>query len=106
MEIIKIVKEEPIVPNRKIAVALLLFALLLLLAMPLLLAEEAPKSNNYYLNLTKQHFNLAVIQFEQKDLFAACSNLRISKGYASHANDKIVYEHITLMLDKMCSGDS
>jgi len=92
--------------NRKIAVALLLFALLLLLAIPFLRADEAPKANEHYLNLTKQHFDLAVVQFEQKDLFAACSNLRISKSYARHANDKIVYEHITLLLDKMCSGNS
>lgn len=94
------------ISNRKIAVALLLFALLLLLAIPFLRADEAPKANEHYLNLTKQHFDLAVAQIEQKDLFAACSNLRISKSYARHANDKIVYEHITLLLDKMCSGDS
>lgn len=92
--------------NRKIAVTLLLFALMLLLVIPFLRAEEAPKENSYYLNLTKQHFDLAVIQFEQKDQFGACSNLRISKSYARHADDKIVYEHITLLLDKMCSGDS
>lgn len=92
--------------NRKIAITLLLFALLLVLAIPFLRADEAPKENSYYLNLTKQHFDLAVTQFDQKDLFAACSNLRISKSYARHAGDKIVYEHITLLLDKMCSGDS
>ena len=94
------------ISNRKIAVICLLFALTLLLAIPFLRAEEAPKTNDHYLNLTKQHFDLAVTQFDQKDLFAACSNLRISKSYARHANDKIVYEHITLLLDKMCSGDS
>jgi len=93
------------ISNRKIAVTCLLFALLLLLVIPFLHAEE-PKTNDHYLNLTKQHFDLAVIQFENKDVFAACSNLRISKGYARHANNKIVYEHITLLLDKMCSGDS
>lgn len=92
--------------HRKIAVTCLLFALMLLLAMPFLRAEEASKANNYYLNLTKQHFDLAVVQFDQKDVFAACSNLRISKSYARHTNDKIIYEHITLLLDKMCSGDN
>lgn len=103
------VKGETIVsklPHTKLVVALLLFVLFLLLMIPFVRAEDPPKENQYYLNLTKQHFDLAVIQFDQKDLFAACSNLRISKSYARHANDKIVYEHITLLLDKMCSGDS
>ena len=92
--------------NRKIVILLLLFTLLLILAIPFVRAEDPPKENNYYRDLTKQHFDLAVIQFEHKDLFGACSNLRISKSYARHANDKIVYEHITLLLDKKCSGDS
>ena len=91
--------------SNKISIPLLLFVLLLL-AIPFVRAEDPPKANQHYLNLTKQHFDLAVTQFEQKDVFAACSNLRISKGYARHANDKIVYEHITLLLDKMCSRDS
>lgn len=94
------------IPNTKVVVALLLFVLFLLLMIPIVRAEDPPKENQYYLNLTKQHFDLAVIQFEQKDVFGACSNLRISKGYARYANDKIVYEHIILLLDKMCSGNS
>ena len=81
-------------------------AILILIATTLVRAEAPPRESLYYRDLTKQHFDLAVIQFEQKDVFGACSNLRISKGYARHANDKIVYEHITLLLDKMCSGDS
>ena len=93
-------------PHTKLVVALLLFVLFLLLMIPFVRAEDPPKENQHYLDLTKQHFDLAVTQFEQKDEFAACSNLRISKSYARHANDKIVYEHITLLLDKMCSGDS
>jgi hypothetical protein len=92
------------IPNTKIVVALLLFVLFLLLAVPFVQAEDKPKENQYYLNLTKQHFDLAVAQFDQKDVFAACSNLRISKSYARHAGDKIVYEHITLLLDKMCES--
>ena len=92
--------------NRKIVILLLLFTLLLILAIPLVRAEDPPKENNYYRDLTKQHFDLAVMQFEHKDLFGACSNLRISKSYARHINDKIIYEHITLLLDKKCSGDS
>ena len=81
-------------------------AILILIATNLVQAESPPRESQYYRDLTKQHFDLAVMQFEHKDVFGACSNLRISKGYARHANDKIVYEHITLLLDKMCSGDS
>ena len=94
------------IPHTKLVVTLLLFVLFLLLMIPFVRAEDPPKENQHYLNLTKQHFDLAVTQFDQKDVFGACSNLRISKNYARHANDKIVYEHITLLLDKMCSGDS
>lgn len=81
-------------------------AILILIATNLVRAEDPSRESQYYRDLTKQHFDLAVIQFEHKDVFGACSNLRISKGYARHADDKIVYEHITLLLDKMCSGDS
>ena len=93
-------------PHTKVVVALLLFVLFLLLMIPFVRAEDAPRESLYYRDLTKQHFDLAVVQFEQKDVFGACSNLRISKGYARHINDKIIYEHITLLLDKMCSGNS
>ena len=81
-------------------------AILILIATTLVRAEDPSRESLYYRDLTKQHFDLAVIQFEQKDLFGACSNLCISKSYARHTNDKIVYEHITLLLDKMCSGNS
>ena len=81
-------------------------AILILITTTLVRAEDPPRESLYYRDLTKQHFDLAVMQFEHKDVFGACSNLRISKGYARHINDKIVYEHITLVLDKMCSGDS
>jgi hypothetical protein len=93
-------------PHTKLVVALLLFVLLLLLFIPFVRAEIEPKPDAFYRVIAEQHFNLAVAQFEQKDMFAACSNLRISKSYARHINDKIIYEHITLLLDKMCSGDS
>ena len=81
-------------------------AFLILIATTLVHAEDPPRESQYYLDLTKQHFDLAVTQFEHKDVFGACSNLRISKSYARHANNKKVYEHIILLLDKMCSGDS
>ena len=81
-------------------------AISILISITLVRAEDSPRESTYYRDLTKQHFDLAVTQFDNKDMFAACSNLRISMGYARHVNDKIIYEHITLVLDKMCSGDS
>jgi len=78
----------------------------MLLTVSSVCAQDLIQQDEYYRDLTKQHFDLAVTQFDNKDMFAACSNLRISKGYARHVNDKIIYEHITLLLDKMCSGDS
>ena len=89
-----------------IAVAAFFVAILILISITLVRAEDSPRESTYYRDLTKQHFDLAVTQFDNKDMFAACSNLRISMGYARHVNDKIIYEHITLLLDKMCSGDS
>ena len=80
-------------------------AISILISITLVRAEDSPRESTYYRDLTKQHFDLAVTQFDNKDMFAACSNLRISMGYARHVNDKIIYEHITLLLDKMCSGD-
>ena len=90
--------------NRKIVVLLLLFTLLLILAIPFVRAEDSPKEDQYYRDMAKQHFDLAVIQFDNKDVFAACSNLRVSKSYARHINDNIVNDHLTLLLDKMCKG--
>ena len=92
--------------NRKVVILLLLFALLLVLAIPFVRAEDPPKEDQYYRNMAKQHFDLAAVQFDNKDVFAACTNLRISKRYARHINDNIVNDHLTLLLAKMCSGDS
>ena len=92
--------------NRKIVILLLLFTLLLILAIPFVRAEAPPKEDQYYRDMAKQHFDLAAVQFDDKDVFAACSNLRISKSYARHINDKIINDHLTLLLAKMCSGDS
>ena len=78
----------------------------MLLTVSSVCAQDLTQQDEYYRDLAKTHFDLAVVQFDNKDLFAACGNLRISKGYARHVNDKIIYEHITLLLDKMCSGDS
>jgi len=69
-------------------------------------AQDLIQQDEYYRDLAKQHFDLAVMQFDNKDVFAACNNLRISKSYARHINDNIVNDHLTLLLAKMCSGDS
>ena len=92
--------------NRKIVIFLLLCTLLLILAIPFVRAEAPPKEDQYYRDMAKQHFDLAAVQFDNKDVFAACSNLRISKSYARHINDNIINDHLTLLLAKMCSGDS
>jgi len=81
-------------------------AFLILIVSTLVYAENPPKEEQYYRTMAKQHFDLAAIQFDNKDVFAACSNLRISKNYARHINDNIINDHLTLLLAKMCSGDS
>ena len=95
----------PKVPNYKLVVALLIFVVILILAVPFVRAEAPAKQDQHYRDLAKQHFDLAVSQFEQKDLFAACSNLRISKSYARHTDDIIVNEHLDLLLIKMCGSN-
>lgn len=92
--------------NRKVILFLIGFMVLVLLAIPFVRAEAPPKEDQYYRDMAKQHFDLAVAQFDNKDLFAACSNLRVSRSYARHINDTIAYDHLTLLLDKMCRGDS
>ena len=85
--------------------AMIIFTFMLL-TVSSVCAQDLIQQDEYHRDLAKTHFDLAIKQFDNKDLFAACGNLRISKGYARHVNDKIIYEHITLLLDKMCSGDS
>ena len=93
-------------PNTKIVVALLLFALLLVLIVPFVKAEIEPKPDAFYRTITEQHFNLALAQFEQKDVFAACSNLRISMGYARHMSDNKAHDHIVYLIDRKCDGSN
>ena len=85
--------------------SLIIFTFVLLLVSSVS-AQDLIQQDEYYRDLAKTHFDLAVVQFEHKDVFGACSNLRISMGYARHINDNIVNDHLTLLLAKMCSGDS
>ena len=90
--------------KNKFSMVILTFVLLLISSSAY--AQDLIQQDEYYRDLAKTHFDLAVKQFDEKDLFAACNNLRISKSYARHINDNIVNDHLTLLLAKMCSGDS
>ena len=85
--------------------AMIIFTFMLL-TVSSVCAQDLIQLDEYHRDLAKTHFDLAIKQFDNKDLFAACSNLRISKSYARHINDNIVNDHLTLLLAKMCSGDS
>jgi hypothetical protein len=69
-------------------------------------AQDLIQQDEYHRDLVKIHFDLAVVQFDNKDLFAACDNLRISKGYARQMSDNKIYDHIVYLIGKKCDGDS
>ena len=67
-------------------------------------AQDIIQQDEYHRDLAKTHFDLAIKQFDDKDLFAACSNLRISMGHARHMSDNKVYDHIVYLIAKKCDG--
>ena len=69
-------------------------------------AQDLIQQDEYHRALVKTHFDLAVVQFDNKDLLAACSNLRISKGHARQMSDNKIYDHIVYLIGKKCDGDS
>ena len=69
-------------------------------------AQDLIQQDEYHRELAKQHFDLAVVQFDDKDLFAACDNLRISKVYARQMSDNKVYDHIVYLIAKKCDGSN
>ena len=69
-------------------------------------AQDLIQQDEYHRELAKQHFDLAVVQFDDKDLFAACDNLRISKVYARQMLDNKVYDHIVYLIAKKCDGSN
>ena len=69
-------------------------------------SQDLIQQDEYYRALAKTHFDLAVVQFDDKDLFAACSNLRISMGYARQLSDKKAYDHIVYLIGKKCDGSN
>ena len=69
-------------------------------------AQDLRQQDEYYRDLAKQHFDLAVTQFDNKDVFGACSNLRISMGYARQLSDNKAYDHIVYLIDRKCDGSN
>ena len=69
-------------------------------------AQDLIQQDEYYRDLAKQHFDLAVTQFDNKDVFGACSNLRISMGHARHLSDNKAYDHIVYLIGKKCDGSN
>ena len=69
-------------------------------------AQDLIQQDEYYRDLAKTHFDLAVVQFDNKDLFAACGNLRISMSYARQMSDNKAYDHIVYLIDKKCDGSN
>ena len=67
-------------------------------------AQDLIQQDEYYRDLAKQHFDLAVTQFDNKDVFGACSNLRISMGYARQLSDNKAHDHIVYLIDRKCDG--
>ena len=67
-------------------------------------AQDLIQQDEYYRDLAKPHFDLAVTQFDNKDVFGACSNLRISMGYARQLSDNKAHDHIVYLIDRKCDG--
>ena len=84
--------------------SMIIFTFILLLVSSSAYAQDLIQQDEYYRDLAKTHFDLAVVQFDEKDLFAACSNLRISMGYASQLSDNKAHDHIVYLISKKCDG--
>ena len=76
----------------------------MLLTVSSVCAQDLIQQDEYYRDLAKTHFDLAVTQFDNKDMFGACSNLRISMGYARQLSDNKAHDHIVYLIDRKCNG--
>ena len=76
----------------------------ILLTVSSVCAQDLIQQDEYHRDLAKQHFDLAVTQFDNKDVFGACSNLRISMGYARQLSDNKAHDHIVYLIDRKCDG--
>ena len=86
--------------------SMIIFTFVLLLVSSSAYAQDLIQQDEYYRDLAKTHFDLAVKQFDEKDLFAACSNLRISMGYARQLSDNKAHDHIVYLIDRKCDGSN
>ena len=78
----------------------------MLLTVSSVCAQDLIQQDEYYRDLAKTHFDLAVTQFDNKDMFGACSNLRISMGYARQLSDNKAHDHIVYLISKKCDGSN
>ena len=83
--------------------SLIIFTFVLLLVSSVS-AQDLIQQDEYYRELAKTHFDLAVTQFDNKDVFGACTNLRISMGYARQLLDNKAHDHIVYLIDRKCDG--
>ncbi len=83
---------------------MIIFTFVLLLVSSSAYAQDLIQQDEHYRDLAKTHFDLAVKQFDEKDLFAACSNLRHSMGYARQLSDNKAHDHIVYLIGKLCNG--
>ena len=83
--------------------AMIIFTFILL-TVSSVCAQDLIQQDEYYRDLAKTHFDLAVTQFDNKDVFGACSNLRISMGYARQLSDNKAHDHIVYLIDRKCDG--
>jgi hypothetical protein len=68
-------------------------------------AQDIVQQDQYYEILAKKHFELAIKQFENKDNPSACSNLRISSGYARQiVSNTEVYDYVNKLLNESCNN--
>jgi hypothetical protein len=68
-------------------------------------AQDIVQQDQYYEILAKKHFELAIRQFENKDNPSACSNLRVSSGYARQiVSNTEVYDYVNKLLNESCNN--
>ena len=89
--------------KNKLTIIIFTFVLLIVSSV---CAQDLIQQDEYYRDLAKQHFDLAVTQFDNKDVFGACSNLRISMGYARQLSDNKAHDHIVYLIGKKCDGSN
>ena len=67
--------------------------------------QDIVQQDQYYEILAKKHFELAIRQFEDKDKFSACGNLRVSSGYARQMQvNTEVLDYVNKLLTEACNN--